>query len=320
MAAATDRVVLLLGDSFLIEEKTNELAKKVRASAGSDLQVQTFYLADTPLDDVLRAARTLPFLVAGQIFHVRELARLKKADLESLEKYLQHPADAAWIFLEAPELPKNHGLSPLMERLGKVFVLEGKSGNPAVRRYLQDKIKRSGKLISPRGIALLEEEAGEMPSFLDSMVERLIAYAGDVNEISEEMVQTFAENWAEGDVFQLVNAIVDRKPDQALRHFRLIFQTNDREIGGLVGAVHNRIRKLWKASLLLSRGYPQSEVIKQCGVSTRQAPFFFRQLKQLPRKRLEAALEGLFDFDWKMKSGRGEAVPALESWILNLTT
>ena len=47
---------------------------------------------------------------------------------------------------------------------------------------------------------------------------------------------------------------------------------------------------------------------------------FLKQLKNLSRARLEQSLEGLFQLDWKLKTGQAEDGPGLETWVVKSTS
>ncbi|MDD5218081.1 MAG: DNA polymerase III subunit delta [Candidatus Omnitrophica bacterium] len=311
-------VVLIVGDSFLVKDKTDTLVKAIQQKATGDVAQQVFDLAETSLETILAQARTLPFLVSAQVFHLRSVQKLKAHDLESLERYLENPCEQTCLFFEADEADRDAGIVKLIEKTGKVFFLSEKEKKSAVTQFIKEKLKRAGKTITPEAVNLLEQDTGDMPSFLDTMLERLIAYAGKNNEITDDLVRRLEENWAHGDVFQMTNAIAERKLDLALKYLKDLMENQEKEVVDLLGILHWQIRKLWLAAVLYEEGEPQGEILRKLRISPKQAPYFTRQIKQFSRKQLEQALEGLFQLDWKMKSGRADGPIALEAWLVSL--
>ena len=68
------------------------------------------------------------------------------------------------------------------------------------------------------------------------------------------------------------------------------------------------------------RKMDQGTVLKKCHISSKQAPFFIRQLKLFSRSELEQAIENLFRLDWEMKTGRVDGPMGMEAWVVNATS
>lgn len=308
-------VYLISGDSFLIEEKSKQITAGFKKRYSGEIFEQTFYLSETDFSGLLVQARTLPFLVSAQIFYVRDLPKFKKQDADIFKAYLENPPKTTLLILQTDSLEKLEELVQLAGHYGKIERLSSKEKKSAFQLFVKQKLKTAEKTMQGPALRRLEEAIGEMPSFLDSMLERLIAYAGKSSEITENMVLTFEENWTETSVFRLTDAVTSRKPDVALQVLQDLVG-DEREIPGLLGILHWQIRRLWLGAVLKESGEPPSLILKKCRVSEKQAPFFTRQLSRLSAKDLEKSLDGLFHLDWRLKTGRISGLSALEMWVL----
>ncbi|MDA9101245.1 hypothetical protein N9K06_01070, partial [Omnitrophica bacterium] len=106
---------------------------------------------------------------------------------------------------------------------------------------------------------------------------------------------------------------------RALLLLEQVMEAQD-DLFGLMGLLHWQIRKLWHGKYLLEHGYSERAMLEACKISPKQAPYLLRQLKSFSLKKLEEALEGLFQIDWKFKSGRAQGPLEIESWLLQTTT
>jgi len=206
----TDRlkpVILLVGDPFLASEKYKSILKTVEGAHPGDVARQTFHLSETPLEAVLAQARTLPFLAPAQVFRIDDLAKLKKDDVEMLEAYLEQPSEKSILIFQAQTLKKNDALTKLIQKKGDAFFLEVERGQSESVLFIKEKLKAFGKIMSPGAMARLQEDCGEFPVFLDSMLDRLIAYSGDQKQIDETMINLFQEEFKTINVFDLTNEI-----------------------------------------------------------------------------------------------------------------
>ncbi len=309
--------ILVSGEPFLADSRWNALTGRLK-TAHPELSIQTFYLGDSEMDAILAQARSLPFLSTYQVFRLKEAEKLK--DVESLERYLQKPFESTLLYFESISIAKDHAVTKLLTQKGKVEFLENDKDNKEGAGFIRQKLRSFEKTITPGALTRLEEMGQASPSFLDSFIEKLALYAGDRREINEDMVETFNEKLeGETDVFQLTNALFGGKPGQALMILKKLTGEDEKELIPLLGFLHWQLRRMWQAKVLFDDGLPESEVLKRCKVYGKQAPFFMRQVRQFKREKLEKAVEGLFQIDGKLKTGRMEGSLGLEMWIVELS-
>ncbi len=308
--------LLFAGDPFLIEEKVKSFLQIREKKDSAPLSVVSYDLAETSLDQVLIQGRTLPFFAVGQVFRLRGAAALKKADLEALESYLSNPPSSTYLFFEATSTEKSDSLMNMIRKFGEVHLLADQEKKTAGRRFIQEKLKQSRKQMTPEAVTQLLEETQEHPVLLDSMIERLVDFAGEKSQITEEMVDTFREDFQSVNVFALTEAIAAKQPGKALALLLKYMDDNDKDWVGLLGLLHWQIRRLWQAKVLEDQGVSESEISRRGKIKLNQMSFLMRQLKHFTRDQLERSLEELFQLDWKIKTGRAEEQPALEAWVV----
>ncbi len=312
-------ITLLVGDPFLREEQYLKLEASVRGKITGEIALQSFFVSAVPLENILSEARTLPFLAAAQVFRIREADLLKKGDLEILEQYAVRPSLSSYLVFEADRLERKEPWVELLGRIrGKIEFLDADQKEAVSARLIRDKLKQADKAMTSEDQEVLQEMMGEEPALLNTVLDQLITYAGPHREINHEMVESFQEKWSQTDGYELLNAICNRQPGQAIRTLYELLAQSDEDMVWLVGLLHWQFRRLWLARVLLDEGRPESLVLKRVGIYPKQAPFFLRQLKRFRRAELERALEQLFRIDWKMKTGRLEGTAPLEAWVVEL--
>ncbi|MDD5226933.1 MAG: DNA polymerase III subunit delta [Candidatus Omnitrophica bacterium] len=308
-------VFLIAGDPFLRTQKTKALVAEIEKRSGGPLAHQTFNLDETSLETVLAAARTLPFFSSGQVFYAQGAAALKSPDLAVLEAYLENPATGTTLVLEADDLKGASELQKLIKAKGQLFLLTKDEARGAGAAFIQQKLVQYHKTMTPGAKARVLAMCGDAVVFLDTMLERLVQFAGDLREIDEDMVNRFEENWTEMDVFKLTNALVDRDPSRVLKVFRDLMEFYEADLFSLVGILHWQLRQLWQAAMLLASGVSEREI----GSKLRMSPSRLGALRRFPVARLESAVEALYQIDRKSKSGQMEGISGLEAWLLEYT-
>ncbi len=309
-------VFLISGDPFLRTQRAKALVAEIEKKDGGPLAHQTFSLDETPLETVLAAARTLPFFSSGQVIYAQEAGSLTESDLVVLAAYLENPTRGTTLFLEADDLKGASELQKLIKAKGQLILLAKDEARGAGVAFIQQKLMQYHKTMTSGAKARVLAMCGDAMTFLDTILERLVQFADDRQEIDEDMVNRFEENWTEMDVFKLTNALVDRDPARALKVFRDLIELYEADLFSLVGILHWQLRQLWQAAVLLKSGVPEREI----GSKLRMSPSRLSALRRFPVERLESAVETLYQIDRKSKSGQVEGVSGLEAWLLEYTS
>ncbi len=313
-------LTLIVGDSFLASERFKALASEYEKKSPGGFSSQAFYLKETPLKSVLSQARTLPFGVSRQLFRVLEAGQLKKDDVETLEAYAAHPAPSTDLIFFAEDLDAKSALLAFFQNTGEVIRIEEGQKLSASSRLIKERLQQAGKTMRPEAIRRVEDKAGEYPAFVDSLLTQLISYAGDAAEISLEMLEQFEENLSSVDIYKLMDAISAGKLQESLTLFNRYLEENEKEFLSFMGLLHWQFRRLWQASVLLEEGASESAVLKKCKVyNPNQSRMFLQQVRAFSRARLEKGIEGLFQLDWALKSGRAEERSGFERWLVELS-
>jgi DNA polymerase III delta subunit len=310
------RIYLLVGDAFLIEEARKSICKRIRTVFKTEIPERSYRIKEAPLEKILADARTLPFLTEAQILRIGEAESFKKSDVELLDNYLRSPSDSSYLFFESSMLTKGDPLAKLIAERGEVQFLEDRGKLSASVRLIEEKLRRNGKKMAPGAIERLKEQAGEAPGLLDSILEQLMTYAGDEKTITEDMVERFEEDWRTADPFQLTDALIAGKTDRALMIWKRLMEDQEKEVTAIVGVLHWQLRRSWRGRSLMEQGRSQEQILKECRVSPKQAPYFMRQLRAMSLDRLERAIDSLFQLDWASKTGRNDTFAAFESWLV----
>jgi len=258
-------LTLLVGDAFLRKQKAKALIAAIEKNAGGPLALQKFDLEETPLETVLTAARTLPFLSSGQVFEIQGADSFKEKERQILAAYLDKPFAHTCLIFEADELKDKGEFLKLVKEKGQAFLLSKEATRGTGDAFLQQKLSTHHKTMTSGAKARLFAMCGDAVVFLDTMLERLVQFAGTRSDIDEAMVDTFAENWTAMDVFKLTNAFLDRDPGRILKIFRDLMDLYEADLISIIGILHWQLRQLWQAAVLLEDGVPEREVCSNSG-------------------------------------------------------
>jgi len=307
---------VLIGDPFLCEEKRKEIIASLQKKFGPSLTLAIRRVGDVPAETLTAEARTLPFLCEAQILCVRDTDRFTKIDLELLSAYFQSPNTQTQFIFEAESLEKNHPAFQWAKSGGQVFSLAPQRERIA-GDFIQNKLKQAQKKITPDALELLESRVGDSFVFLDSLLDQLILYSGERREIDARAVEALDEKLIRFEGFDFLDALAERNLPQALEVLDGLLETNGQDAFSLIGLLHWQIRRFWEAKLRITEGVSERDVASRLKLFPPRDVPFFKSLRRFKLEDLEKILDGLFELDWQLKTGRAQGRTEVEKWLVS---
>jgi DNA polymerase-3 subunit delta len=315
-------VYLLVGDDEVGKEPLLELLSGLIEPDLQAFNLQRFYANERSLDEIVAAARTLPFLGTRRvIIALRSEAFLKprgragaasdddegggaleseaapaSAATAELERYLASPSPENVLVLVAADMARNTRIGKQLlkgattieywglksDRAAKGREIEGVLR--AAEGMIREALREAGLRIRPDAVEPLLEHAGTDISVLRNDLQRLILYCSGRAEATLEDVRAIAGGAVQLDEWALTSAIQTGDCREALRQLQL--------------------------SLDAGHAYPM--LLGQLGWFVRT------KLAERSPARLGAAVDALFRADIALKSSGGDAQVLLERLVVEL--
>ena len=310
-------------DDFSASEAVRPLLAAAGPADLGDSNVNRMDAASFTTERFGAAAMVVPFLADRRVVIVRGL--LGAAEGQRTARRGRRPAMAG------KESGPAVGLAPMLGELPPstdVVFLDGKlsPGNPLltairelgperarVREFLplrrdslaswvRERASSKGAAIEQSAVAELVEQVGANLWAMDAELEKLAIYCAD-RPIAAEDVHALVAGSREVSVFELVDAIMDRRPDHALRVTEQLMETG---ASGpyLISMVARQARMVAIAQELSTLKVPQSEWAGRLGT---QSDFVVRKTADQARRFTPDAVHGLYrlllEADMAMKTG-----------------
>ncbi len=249
----------------------------------------------------------------------------KRRALQELVDYLPRLAPTTrLIFVERETLRPNHPILELAREQGKHnkgfiehFKLPGERDLPA---WIQDRVRSTGGgtgQMSTEAAALLAALIGPDLRLLDIEIDKLLLYAGD-RMVTTEDVQLLVSHAREASVFDLVDSVGRRETGRALRLLHRLLDDGEPPLK-LLALLARQIRILIQLREIGERETDPREVARQLRLHPFVVQKGLTQAHNFELAQLEAAHERVIQTDWAIKSGRSDAVLALDMLVVALT-
>jgi DNA polymerase-3 subunit delta len=325
-------------DSFTLHEALAELKAELDSDGMLSTNTAIFEGGQVRPDELLAVCGTAPFMGAHRLVLVEGLLARFEAPRSRRRASGAQTATASRQSDTGPWRDLPAALESLPPSTALVFVdgevsqnnplLKALSSSAQVRRFasprqrdlpgwIQTRARREGVDISPGAVRLLADLVGNDLWALAQEMTKLALYAAG-RSVEEEDVRALTVAARETSVFALVDAVVEGRPDQALR---LLEQLLDRGAAPtyLLAMLTRQYRNLLLTKEMLGQRLPQSEIGQRLGISSPYAlGKVLDQTRRYPPAGLAASYRRLLEADASIKTGLYREELALELLVADL--
>ena len=321
---------LIHGDSFLVSQQL----KLLTAEAGADaiLEANRHQLAGGQLNlaELLAVCNALPFMDDCRLVLVTGLLATQESrggrgrgsrSLGEWDKLADAiplmPETTLLIFVDDALSDSN----PLLRSLQPVTLVQRLQAPTAenLARYVREMARQKGSGISPAAIKTLTDLVGNDLWTLDREMEKLSLYATGRN-IEEQDIQELVAQVREASIFNAVDAMIDGRPDVALRLLQRLRQ-DGAALPYIISMVERQLRLVCLARYWTEQRVSPQELAGKLGVP----PFVARKTAEQARRNswpdLDRRYQRLLEADLAFKTGRVDSEDlALEMLVVDLAS
>jgi DNA polymerase-3 subunit delta len=305
MQKAKIPVTLYYGEEeFLIEEKIKE--RKVRFK-NSSLNVEVLEGKSFTPDNFINALQTSPLLGGNKLVIVRDF-KLDTDNQQMIIDALQAVPDGAEVIFQTESIDKRSRFYKLIDQAGET--MEFRPFAPweqyELAGWIKEQAGSGGKKISDGAARLLAEISGSHLRQLVSEIDKLIAYIGERQLISEDDVLLLASP-GETSAFELLDALRAKDLKKALIVFQDLLRDKE-DLFQLLSLLSTQYRLMLQIKALPGRERDAGKISRQVNGS----PYFIKKcldnIDKFNLQELKLALERLLETNLKMKTGESPTI------------
>lgn len=307
-------------DGFRVQEKVRQLMRAFREKfdpTGLNLAEFPRNKKGVELGEVMGAVHSLPFLGQKRMVVVHDLIdAIKKSEMDAwVDGFKKTPESTIVVFWESID-SKSLEKKPLfvaLKNAAQVYQYPFQQLQGAeLSRWVQTRVKERGGMIDAGGLRALVERVGADLWQMDNEIQKLIAYA-DGQPITAAMIDELVHASFEGKIFQLIDAVSQRRPADAIRLLQeeRWSGANDHYLLTMLG---RQVRILLGARALLDENAcaTSQELARTLDIHPFVAQKALTQARGFTLEHLKAVHDLLFEFDVAMKTGNIDADLAVD--------
>jgi DNA polymerase III subunit delta len=320
-------VYLIWGTEMYLAEEATQTITSLLAPDERDFNLSYHNLDEIPVQEAIEDAETMPFLGdrrmvvlknAGFLTAAKEKGKVEH-DITIFEKYIKDPADYTTLIIVVPfeKLDERKKIVKLLKANAEVIQVAQLS-NDTAESWLLKEAETRGIQLEKDAAGLMLTRLGPLMAVLSKELEKMALYVGPNGIIKETTVDDLVARTLEDDVFALVDHVVHKRTEQALRTFYDLMKQNQEPIQ-IHALITRQFRIINGVKELQKKGYGE----KQMAAALKLHPYAVKlatgHAKKFEEVYLRNCLNEFAETDYKMKTGKMDKTLLLEMEILKLS-
>ena len=307
-------------------KKSALTALRNAVAAGDFAEMNDSRLTDPAPDALIAAAETLPFLSDKRLVEIRDSAMLlsgkakdydEDAGVKRLTGYFEDlPGTTCMVFYIRGKADARKKLTQLLKKKA-VCVAFDPLDDRELTRWIASTLNKAGKKISGDTCQRLWFSAGRDLTLLSNELEKLAAYAGERQEITDADVDAVSVRSTEFKVYDLADTLLSGQGAKALGMLEALLRDGEDRLG-LLPLLGRQCRQLKYYRALTAAGCREGELMAKLGVPS----FVLRKYREMARaytlEQLEEMAALCLETEYLVKSGRMTDVGSLENVMLRI--
>lgn len=310
-------VYLIFGkEELLLERALRRLRDMVAAEGDPDFDFDTFSGENARADDVIAAANTLPFLSPRRLVIVRDADKMTADELGLLAGYAKDPSPVSTLVLVATSIARNTRIYKAIDALGGVseYAAPTKSELPS---WVSKLFSAKGRAITRDGAEALVRAVGKDLRRLDSEADKVIAYAGEKQQLERSDVEAVVVETAPTSIFEFLDALGARDAASALGLLGDLVDSGE-ALPGIHAMTLRHLRMLIGIVALRERGLGSAEAARTLKLADWQYRNLARQAERFREDELVSAIGRAADTEAKMKTSQGDPRLVFERFVVSV--
>lgn len=327
-------VYLVMGEErWFVDRVVAALREAVAKQGIAGFNDDKFTAGEAQVHAVLGAAKMLPMMAKKRFVLVRGLDRWERKEddgddapakkgkaaspLDELAEYAKAPCDSTVLVLLANKL---HGQRRIVTgaKKGGWLVACDPLDRRSIPAWIKALAKEKGHAIAPEAAEQLAELSGSDLPYLADALERLSLYVGPRSTITAEAVSKLVTRVAHAPVWDLLDAVMARRPGRALAALADAMEERDAALP-LNALLFSSVRSLLKMEAAMQDGLDPQEAAQRAGVPPFKARERAQTVRALPPGTLRRWVELLSATDLALKGSKRPGQAVMETLVLEMS-
>ncbi len=309
---------LFYGKELYLRKTYENLLKNSILPNGTDaMNFDVFEGKKTNISEIIDAAQTLPFLSDRRFVIIKNSGLFvsgRKEDTDILAEFMKDFPPSTCILFSEDEVDKRNKLYKVMQKQGYSVEMNGLTEKDLIA-WIKRELKKGGLQIEQGVIVSLLRMVGTDMENLSAEMDKLIAYKLGESTVTQEDVEAICVQSFESRIFDMVDAVGNQKPQEAISVYHQLLRMKESPIM-ILSMIVRQFRMIYQCKLLLDEGKTMGDISIRTGIREFIVRGCLKQSKNFSKEMLESGLKECLEMDVAIKTGKMDSELAVELLIL----
>lgn len=310
-------IYVLSGEEAYLRKQYKDKLKNALVSEDDTMNFTAFEGKDINVNEVIDLAGTMPFFAERRVILVENSGWVKSGN-DRLAEYVKGMPDTTYLILVEQEVDKRNKLYKALSGKGYVASFDVQD-EVTLKKWIMSLLKKENKQITPDALNILLDRTGTDMENIYREVEKLICYKFYDEGITAEDVEELCTVRIQNKVFDMVEAVADKKQKQALDLYYDLLALKEAPMK-ILALISRQFNLLLQIREMKMKGYDEATIAQKTGLN----PYFLKK-KYLPQsarfkvEQLREALKACVEADEAVKTGAMSDTLSVELIIVGLS-
>jgi DNA polymerase-3 subunit delta len=277
----------------------------------------SFSLFSDAVQSAIAAAEQLPMMSSKRVVKIRDFAKLRDADEQTLIRYLKNPSPSTVMILSADDLDKRKASSKVL--LDTCVVVDFSPIKDAeAKSWCKGRLKELKISADDQALSELVRLVGTDVQTLSSELEKLASAAIETKKITLELIDDLIGRSRELSNFELADHLLANNRKRALETLYRLLDDGSEPVM-LVGLIASNYHRLALGKYLLARG-GREEVFRNVALPPFKRDSYIATLQRSDAAKIDRGLQLIAAADLAIKTSQATPRLQLEMLICELAS
>jgi len=287
-------------EEFLKREAVEKLIEILIEKGLKSFNLDFVQARETKAEEIINLCATLPFGSRKRMVVVYDIQKLHPRHKEELSKYLPHIPESSCLILFSNKVDKRLKFYQDIKQTATEIEFSSLKDDE-VSDWIGERVEKYRKKMEPKGVALLLEAVGNNLFELSNELEKLAIYVQEQELIDLEDIENVVGYTKTANIFQLNQAIGEKKLNQALKILKDLSLSRGKETS-IIFMLGDHFLKLYQIKASAEKNiYNLAHHLRIYYGSVQE---YQNQAKNFSLEQLEKGLSLIYQAESDLKSGK----------------
>ncbi|MBQ9142633.1 MAG: DNA polymerase III subunit delta [Lachnospiraceae bacterium] len=308
-------VYLLYGEERYLKKQYKDKLKKALCATDDNMNNHFFEGKGISVGEVIDLAETMPFFADRKVIFLENSGFLKSGG-EQLAEYLGSQNETTVLIFVETEIDKRCKLFKAIQTHGCVIEFTQQDEN-TLKRWIAGMLAKEGKKITENTVQLFLSKTGTDMENIYAELEKVICYCMDRDVVTAEDVETICTTRITSHIFDMVDAIADKKRSRALELYYELLALKEPPMR-ILFLIARQCNILLQVKSMKNKGFGNKEIASTIGVPPFAVGKYATQAAKFKTTVLRKAVTNCVEAEEAVKTGRMNDVMSVEILIMGV--